>query len=55
MTTPPRPIPLLEQFDFAYKRLAAVRWVNQELLHHGTEIALVRAPYRARQLRRASG
>jgi hypothetical protein len=29
--------------------LDVVRWVNQELLHHGAEIALLRDLYRARQ------
>jgi len=28
---------------------AIVWWVNQELLHHGAEIALLRDRYRARQ------
>ena len=60
MATPLRLIPLLTQFDFARKRLAdriagdpedpfieAVWWVNQELLHHGAEVALLRDLYRA--------
>ena len=29
--------------------IETVWWVNQELLHHGAEIALMRGLYRARQ------
>ncbi|MBV8932099.1 MAG: DinB family protein, partial [Kutzneria sp.] len=29
--------------------IEVVWWVNQELLHHGAEIALIRDLYRARQ------
>ncbi|MEI5036381.1 hypothetical protein RB201_38110 [Streptomyces sp. S1A(2023)] len=64
MILPPRLVPLLEQFDFACERLLTrlagpvmdsgngvdiVWWVNQEVLHHGAEIALLRDLYRARR------
>ena len=41
MAPPQRLVPLLEQF------IDTVWWVNQEVLHHGAEIALLRDLYRA--------
>lgn len=40
--------PGLPASDAAEPFVDIVWWVDQELLHHGAEIALIRDPYRAR-------